>query len=50
MFKQVGITALLVASVSAACWSESQGNKEDSIFRILIIVHKTEIYYYKLLF
>jgi len=25
MFKQIGITALLVASASAACWSESQG-------------------------
>ncbi|OUM69330.1 carbohydrate-binding module family 29 protein [Piromyces sp. E2] len=27
MFKQIGITALLVASASAACWSESQGFK-----------------------
>jgi len=27
MYKQIGITALLVASVSAACWSESQGYK-----------------------
>lgn len=25
MYKQIGITALLVASASAACWSESQG-------------------------